>query len=173
VSEQWEPTEDEAPALVRSVVVKSGLDVPADFFDNWHWIVAVDAYDYGDPQPLADLLSQYDIYPENVRAVLADIVHGTRKPSPKRAAHAKVKGKDRMELALSALASSVVHDCIQRNASYHGDYGRRDPVDVVEENTESYRRERDALCITYGISKETVDNLRRELKSKIEKWPLL
>jgi hypothetical protein len=173
MSEKWEPTEDEAPALVRSVIVKSVLDVPANFFDNWHWIVAVDAFDYGDPQPLAHLLTQYDVYPENVRAVLTDIVQGTRKPSPKRIAHAKIKGKDRMEVALSALASSVVHDCIQRNASHHGDHSRREPIDVVEENTESYRKERDLLCNSYSISKETVDNLRRELKSKIEKWPLL
>ena len=81
----------EIDALVRGITAQKLGNLPKDFFDNWRWVVAVDAYDYGDTEPLTQLLASEREYPENVRVVLADIVAGKRKPSKKRSAHAKIK----------------------------------------------------------------------------------
>ncbi len=165
---KYQPGPDEVTLIVRGILSLSNLVVPDDFFDNWHWVIAVDAFDYGDPEPLAALLAEFDEYPANVRTLLSDIVRGKRKPNPK--AHPTVKGKDRMQAALSGEA---LRDHIDTSSVFFGDRDGEEPTDVRRGNDASYRQDKTSTAERYGISKHTLGNLCRDLKQKIERWPVL
>jgi len=170
---KYQPAADEVSLIVRGIVSYSNLVVPDDFFDNWHWIIAVDAFDYGDPEPLASLLAEFDEYPANVRVLLSDIVQGKREPNRK-AFPKVIKAKDRMPAALSALSGLSLRDHIDINSVFFGERDGVEAIAIRKSNDDSYsKKKKPAIAKTYGISVDTLDNLRRELKSKIKKWPTL
>jgi hypothetical protein len=151
-------------------VWKKGLN--PEFFNQWEWVAAVVAYDWGDPQPLATLVRERETLPDNVRVVLADIVAGERKPDEKKISQATVKGADRMAAGRWAWVLSITREFSNKNASEKAD-PRVEPADFIQALNEKNRRQRKQTADKYGISLDTLDELRREFQRKLESWPVL
>lgn len=154
------------------------LSAPEAFRAAWEWVVALDAYDYGDRRPLADLIGRDEI-PADLRKIIACIIAGDRKPNLKAAAKLKVPAAERMRIAGSL---SVVLDLGDRlrvgrdpEGLRHLDRGAdrfgQEAIDAVRWIENESRQAVDDTATQLGVSVETIENLLRELRKKIEKYP--
>ncbi len=77
------------------------------FKEIFHWIAALDAFDYCYPEPLRTLLESKEWIPEEVRPAIAKIVAGERCPNRRAATKLKVHPAQRMQLAAKVSAISA------------------------------------------------------------------
>jgi len=49
----------------------------------WPWVIAVGAFEHGDPEPLGILVVRDQPIPDELRPFVKNIVSGKRKPGPK------------------------------------------------------------------------------------------
>lgn len=78
---------------------KNFIDMPSRMNDLWEWVVALDSWDYCDPEPLSELLLKKQTIPAEFLQPLADIIFGKRKPNKRAASKLKIPARDRMKIA--------------------------------------------------------------------------
>lgn len=141
-----------------------------------NWIIAIDSWDFCDPEPLALMLRKHPI-PNELRSIIADIVSGTRKPN-KRAA-AKLKFPAAHRLLMAGLYRTIKHDVcdatIQRRTlhDYHETADARG-IEVIElrnQYLEAAKKFKSKWASNMGIGIEALDNLCDALDRKIKNYP--
>jgi len=174
------PTE---PTKLESNVVWSAMtEAPPRLNECWDWFGAVWAFDYGDPGPLSALVRSGQI-PLEFNDVVADIVSGIRKPNKKAAAKAKIPPSERANLAatLSSMYGLIEtikwgtweldRQHLKPGAITIADRLGVEPVDVLQE----LKADRDGViadaCRSFSVSQETLENLMREARQRIARWP--
>lgn len=144
----------------------------------WHWIVAVDAYDYCDPEPLSDLIVKEQIPTEFIQAV-ANIISGKRKPNKKAASKLKIPARERMKIAGAISVNLGLIDGFKFDAINPEGIGvtgigareGREPIDVKRDLESEARELMHSCCENLNISQETLENLLRDMRKKIKMWP--
>ena len=150
----------------------------------WEWFGALWAFDYGDPTPLANLIKTEPIPPEFVTAV-ADIVCGARKANLKAASKAKIPAAERATMAAVLSVMLDLRDVIKFRAwtpacdvygirfgavalSYGGAH---EASEILRTADEMGRGVVEKAAKALGVSTETVENLMREARSRVSRWP--
>jgi hypothetical protein len=158
---------------------KHYIDMPARMNDLWEWVVALDSWDYCDPDSLSELLfKEQTIPPEFLRAV-ADIVSGKRKPKRRAAVKLKIPARERMKIAGSislvlGLVDALKFDAIYpegKGSSGIGSEHGREPNEVLRELESEQRKAIESASKNLNVSQETIENLLRDFRRKIENWP--
>lgn len=157
------------------------IDIPSRMNDLWEWVVAFDSWDYCDPEPLAEMLLKEQAIPPEFLQAFADIVTGKRKSKKKAAAKQKIPARERMKTAGSiSVVLGLVHalkfDAI--NPEGKGSVGigaqqGREPSEVLRELECKHRETIESACNELAVSRETIENLLRDLRKKIDRWPIV
>jgi hypothetical protein len=151
----------------------AGMEIPQGFLECWPWIKAIHAHDFGDSAPLAAMVISEANIPANVREVLAAIVSGKRVPKAKSIKHLKIKGTDRLAAARFALMYAQIHQRVKNEAQDAAEREAAEPADLIKRYDSAYRNWQKKVYEQYGIGKETLGDLRRELERLIKEWPRL
>ena len=156
------------------------LDAPTRMQELWHWVTAIDAWDYKDPAPLAELVVKEDI-PNELKPIVSNILLGARKQ--KRAS--KIPANERMEIAKAVSGILYMIDDF-RNGKVHESYGYEketglcthsgevkgsEPSDMMNCLPEEHRKQITDAATQLNVSTETVENLLRDMRKKINNWP--
>ncbi len=161
--------------------VTNFLGMPERIHKVWTWIVAIDAFDYCSPGKLAGLVESEPI-PEELRPVIASIITGERRPNPKKAARLKLPADQRMVIAgevstilglidvfkYSAIDSSVSSE---RGAAMLAEREGIETIDMVRELEAEARAAINETAEHHGVSPETIENILRQFRQKIENYP--
>lgn len=155
-------------------------NAPKRMIDTWMWVEALDAWDYCDPNPLDLLIRQREIPPE-YQAAIADIVSGKRKQNKKAAAKLKLPAKDRLKFAAHISDILGQLDFYQYDAINPEGVGatgiaaihRKEPIDITRELEAEKKRLMTEASRDLNISLETCENLLRDLREKIKKFPFV
>ncbi|WP_377894215.1 hypothetical protein [Alteromonas sp. R78001] len=155
-------------------------DAPVRMQELWHWISAIDAWDYKDPAPLAELVIQENI-PNELKPIVSKILLGDRKQ--KRAS--KIPANERMEIA--KVISGIFHMIDDlRYRKVCASYGLGDnsgasivvaeqkviePEELIGKLHSSHAELLENTAQQLGVSVETVENLLRDMRKKIQNWP--
>lgn len=148
------------------------------------WIVALDAFDHDAPDELARLIEGQPV-PVELRPVIAAIIRGERKPSRRRAAKLKLPASERMQIAASIMAVLDLIDSFKTGTQYDDQDGwherksldiaadRRgvEPITVLRDLEARARAAYERAAASLGVSTETVENIVRELREKLNSWP--
>ncbi len=173
-------------------VVNYGRGMPDRMQELFDWVIAIDAWDYCDTEPLADLIRSTNTLPDEIRPIIADIITGERKQNKRGADKLKIlPARERMKIAGTISSVLGLIDLFKYEKFYvdgdvdgcpSGIFGiagrdRKEPIEVKRE-LESEAREvlkitKDSLKeeLDLEISIETIENLIRELRKKIKNWP--
>ena len=151
--------------------------------DAWRWVVAIDAYDYNQRQPLADLVAAEPV-PEELRPILAAIIAGDRTPNLRGAAKLKLPATERMQIAASLMAIMEIIDTLKYEAiditGAEPDLRGASMFEIVKGGTAGgimrhlegeARRAVEIATDRYGVSVETIENLLRDLRNKMQAYP--
>jgi len=128
--------------------------------------------------------------PEEIRPIIAEIVRGNRKPNKKAAAKLKLPAEERMKIAGSVsvclgLIDALKFDAIDakfpglRGASYlaESEHARgridREPVEIVRNLEGESRNVYEMGADDLGVSTETIEDLVRDMRRKMESFPSL
>lgn len=159
--------------------VTNFLDIPSRMNDLWVWVVALDAWDYCDPKPLSDLIKSDPIPHEFLQAV-TEIIEGKRKPNKKAAVKLKIPASERMKIAGSISLILGITNCIKYDAkdTYSGieqiaERECKEPIEVLRELELNSRQEIIDSSNELNVSVETIENLLRDLREKINNWPVV
>jgi len=152
--------------------VKNYLDLPRDMNDHWLWICAIDAYDYNDTAPLSKLIRESEQIPEMFRVVIAGIVQGERRPNKKAATKLKLPASERMKIAGSlSLVLGLIDAFKYQDLGGLADRQAKEPIDVMRELEADAREIMIKAANDLNVSVETIENVLRDLRKKIEDWP--
>ncbi len=143
--------------------------------ENFNWIAAIDAWDYCDPAPLAEMLKNHPL-PEELRPVLADIVLQKRKPNKKGAAKLKLPAESRMLLAATANSLLCVGEAVLKKETgiTYVEVADKKGIEVnqIRQHYQKVQKETlDKIAKILNLSAESTENLIRELKRKMDKYP--
>ena len=172
------PTEPTKPE--SNLIWSAMTEAPPRLNECWDWFGAVWAFDYGDPGPLSALVLAGQIPPE-FQPVVADIIAGKRKPNRKAAAKAKIPPAERGNLvaALSHMYDLIesikwrtwARDGLKPGVTSIADRLGAEPIEILQK----LKADRDEIiavaCRSFGVSSETLENLMREARERIAKWP--
>jgi len=148
------------------------------------WVVAIDAFDFNSRESLAGLIESESI-PEELRPVIAAIVRGERVPNLKAAAKMKIPAAERLEIAgaLSAaleLIDALKYDVLDPHGvsdecgvSVLGDQTGREPNEIMRQLEASSRLAIQMAAQQLDVSTETIENLLRALRRKMESFPIV
>ena len=166
--------------------VKNYQDMPLTMDKAWKWVVAIDAFDYDCPEGLADLLRTEPI-PDELRPIIASIVAGDRKPNRKAAAKLKIPAAERMQIAgtLSVVLGLVDELRYETIDPWHfpGYKGvamfsmcvrrgqLRDPGEISRDLEHEAQQAIELAAKDLGVHVETIENLLRDFRRKIENYP--
>jgi hypothetical protein len=159
------------------------IELPSRLHELWPWFAAVWSFDYGDPAPLAELIRAGDV-PIEFRVAVADIAQGIRKPNLRAAAKAKIPASERAKLAASisvilGLRDSIKFRALGPNESLRpgavsvGDYCQQEPIEVMREADERGREIMLMAAEEFRVSLETIENLMREARDRLSRWPVV
>lgn len=153
------------------------------YLDAWPWVVAIDAYDFGAPEPLAELMAT-EAPPEELRPVIAAIVTGKRKPNLKAAAKLKIPAGERLQIAGAVSTCLGVFDDLKRSAidpEVNDEAGvrmlaerageTREPAEILRYLEAKARKTIEWAAREAGVSTESLEDLLRHLRKKIEHYP--
>lgn len=141
-----------------------------------NWIIAIDSWDYCDPEPL-NLMIQKHPLPEELRPVIADIITGKRKQNRKAAAKLKCPAAHRLLSAgmYRMLKHNVINATLQRKTlhDYH-DKADEMGVEVIElrkiyQSKSKEFQEEWATGMRMGV--EAFQDLVLYLDDKIKNYP--
>lgn len=154
--------------------------------DSWPWICALDAFDFGATKRLSDLVASRDI-PAELRPALARIISGDRKPNAKRGSKLKVPAECRMAIAGAISQALGEIDDVEfgrlrdlskfdtfeeaRILEAMADSLRQEPNDIRNYLNDVRRNVIERSAEALGVSIETVENMLRDLRKKIENYP--
>jgi hypothetical protein len=152
--------------------VKNTGQMPSRMRDLWPWVVALDAWDYGDVEPLAELVNTSEILPPEFAPVIAKIISGKRKQK-RNASKLKIKpARERMSIAIQLSSRIALFNFFQFGA-LEGMADRQgiEPIEVKKDIQEKTRQVVKNASTDLGISTETIENLLRDFRKKINDWP--
>jgi hypothetical protein len=158
--------------VVKKVKNFSSWDLPPDMQENWKWVCALDAYDYDDPEPLSKLITSSEQIPKMLRKAVVDIIQGKRKPNKKAAAKLKVPASERMRLAGTVSCVLGIIDTFKYEGldSIASD-NMQEPIDLLREMEMEAKELIKQAANDVDVSTETIENLLRDFRKKIEDWP--
>jgi hypothetical protein len=145
--------------------------------ETWSWFKAVYAYDYDDPKPLSDLIRSEQIPPEYCDAV-ADIVAGKR-PIKRRAAAKfaeSLPAAKRTQIAASLNFMSGLRDFLMSSPQHTqnvADEQGIEPIENIQFLQNEFRQEFEKSAKSYNVSTETLEDLLREFRARIARWPVV
>jgi hypothetical protein len=140
--------------------------------DIERWSGALVAFDFCDPSLLADLVASEPV-PEDLRPVIAAIISGERKPNKKKAAPSKVEAAERFHAgavvcAVMDLIDDLNHPAITGPAA---DRMGIEPIEAVNRLNRHREKAYQVAQDTLGVSRETVEELVRDYRKKLQDWP--
>lgn len=148
------------------------------------WIVAIDAFDRGDGDPLKELFEDGEKVPPELLPIICAIRDRDRVPNQK--ARAKQKIPARKRLMGAGLASAVLglfDDAISREfePEFDGEDARfiaimadrlgLEPIEIVSRMRRGKERVKIAVAREFGISKRSLEDYLRDLRHIIEDYP--
>jgi hypothetical protein len=152
------------------------ISIPSRLNQLWPWFNAVCSWDWGEPVPLAELIRSEPV-PDEFRQAVADIVVGKRKRK-RNWQKGLIPAAERMQIAGSV--SLIVDLCrIIRTETVEGlegisnRLGNVDPIDIVRTCEATARRAQLEAADQLGVSVETIENLLREMRARIDRWPVV
>jgi hypothetical protein len=160
-------------------------DINGRMNEIWPWVCALDAFDYADPMPLAELLRGDQEIPTELRSALANIITGDRTQNRKAASKLKIPASERMKIAGSISFVLGLYGELKTEKIYD-EYGKlRRAIDIGADrkSMESIKQLRSleakgrkavkGAAEQLGVSTETIENLLRDLRKKIRNFPEL
>lgn len=148
----------------------------------WRWVVAIDAFDFNDSEPLK-IIRKAEAVPPELEHVVAAIDAGERKPNKKAAAKLKIPARERMKIAgevsvvlgfIDTLKFEEIGDGWgehRRAIEVGADRRQREPIDEIRELEAEAREMITGTADDLNVSVETVENLLRDMRRKIAVWP--
>ncbi len=142
------------------------------------WVRALDAWDYGAPSQLADLIGSGQQIPAELAGAVADIIAGRRTQKKRAKAKLRIPAAERMAIAEAVdciicltrdVRSKSVSPSLEENADRRG-------VEVIDLVRELERRAREVVedaARQLGVSVETIENLLRDFREKVKNWPVV
>jgi len=167
------------------VIINIGNGCSYKAEQSLEWIVALDAFDYNCREPLEKLILKCAI-PEELRPAISKIISGDRKSNKKAAAKLKLPAKERLQIAAALSAVCGLIDNLQYGDNFYlgteskrwgklidsvADKKRQEPIEVIRK-LES--KKKNAILITakkFNVSPETIENILRDLREKLKKYP--
>lgn len=147
------------------------FSLPANLKKHWAWFAAVWAFDYGDPLPLSVLIQDEQI-PAEFKKCVADIVLGSRKPNKKAIAKTKILANKRAEAASYISVCKTLRDTVKSKGFAEEHAKTVEPIELIRAaETELGLAAASVLNEEYGVSLSAVDNLEREAKERLSRWP--
>lgn len=141
-----------------------------------NWIIAIDSWDYCDPEPLNLMIQKHPI-PEELRPVIANIITGKRKQNRKAAAKLKCPAAQRLLNAgiYRMLKHDVINATLQRKTLYdYRDKADEMGIEVIElrkiYQSESKKRQ-EKWATNMGMGVEAFQDLVLYLDDKIKNYP--
>jgi len=151
------------------------ISIPDRLNELWPWFNAVCSWDWGDPAPLSDLIRAESI-PDEFTDAVADIVAKTRIRKPNWW-KSKLPAAERLEIA--GAVSTVVDFCrILKTETAEGLESiaarlGKEPIELVQDLEHTVRYTKKNAAEQLNVSVETVDNLLRDMRSRIDRWPVV
>jgi hypothetical protein len=150
---------------------------PKRLTETWSWFIAIYAYEYADPKPLSELIRSEPIPPEYIDAV-ADIVAGERPIHRKAAAKfpESLPAARRMQIAKSLNTMAEIRDFYLSSPQHTqnvADAQGIEPIENVRFLQNEFRQDFEKSAKSYNVSTETLENLRREFRARIARWPVV
>jgi hypothetical protein len=161
------------------------FDAPRRLCEVWEWFSAFYAFDFGDRQPLATLIRAGKEVPPEFRSAVADVISGDRKPNLKRAAKVKVPPGEAVRVACSVEGIAMLCEKFRAAPAWSGDGRHRTRLEEVADDrgTEPIQELRALQAVArdtvetaaqqFNVSIETIENLMREVRRRVEAWPVV
>ena len=158
------------------------IQFPIRVLDAWGWVMAFDAWDYGDPEKLTNLILSSEPMPDELKPALAKRLNGEKKPKKKSAALRKLPAGDRMLIAMhfsTAMWFSKANETFglapsandEKYIDWIADKERREKIEV-KRGMQRYRRvAAEKVAQRFGISTETLENIVRDMRKKARDYP--
>jgi hypothetical protein len=151
------------------------------FNEVFPWVVALDAFDFNDRQPLEELMASEPV-PEELRPAIAKIISGERKPNLKAAEKLKIPASERMKIAGSISVCLMLIDTFKYRAideryiektgvRMYGERFGKEPIEVTRELEQKARSIIENSARELEVSTETIENLLRALRAKMGAYP--
>ena len=155
------------------------------FWEDWDWIKAMDAYDFADTSPLAELLRSERAIPANIRLKIAEIVEGERKPNRKAAAKLKVDPQERLEIAAKLSYKLGVVDLYKKGPhvdleypgeghtkklDYMADESGLEPEEILRFLEQNSKKVIEETAHDAGVSVSTLQNWLRDFRKVVEQY---
>ena len=165
--------------------ISIGLLAPEEMKKYFYWVVALDAWDYCNSEPLSKLMRHHAV-PEVLRPIIAKIISGERKQKSK-ANTLKVPAGHRLLYISAIMGLEFIASLPLRNAIIvtddNGDrihesnlsmMATREGVEISEIKKEIERNKlqcRNIIANEYNVSQYTIKDLKKILKDKVNQWP--
>lgn len=154
--------------------VNLGIYHSEENLHRFYWISAIDLWECGVPSLLADMIRDEPI-PDELRYVIASIISGERQAKHKAAAKHSIPSEIRFFIAAKILYVREPFDYVERlTAGERQSLAEFMGVEVIEmlRHFRNGRKQADEFCAShFGVSVETVQNLRKSLVKKIKNYP--
>jgi hypothetical protein len=152
----------------------SYLDVPDRMQELWPWVCAFCAYDYGDAMEVAKLIRESESIPDEFKCAVADVVSGLRKPNLRAAAKVKIPPSEMMKIAGSISVPLGLCDAFKyRGVNEIAERLKKEPIDLVRELENDARKILLDAADELGVHVETIENLLREMRRRVNAWPVV
>jgi hypothetical protein len=157
-------------------------EMPRRMNELWKWVAALDAWDYCDASLICSLIENNDI-PEEFKSPISDILSGKRKQKKKAAAKLKIPASERMILAyhvsaVIGIANDIRYSTLDPSdltvtpgAVSVGNYKAIEPIEIIKDLELASRDAIKEGANQANTSTETIENLLRDLRNKINSWP--
>ena len=142
---------------------------------NFNWVAAIDAWDYCDPMPLSEMINNHNI-PLELKPIISKIINGERKQEKIGASKLKLPARSRLVIAqlileLRSIPEAALSGLTIPNYNVVADYKGIEVCELIKK----YRRylkelDQDIVEIT-GLSQKSIQNLTKQLKSKLDNYP--
>ncbi len=163
---------------------KKDIEKSNRFFSAFAWIVALDCFDFGDPEPLTELLADTNTdVPPDIRLPLSHIISGARKPDLKAAAKMKIPGGKRLQLAQIIAAGLQMIEYLKRGQvpnqngqliklnDAFADAQRIEPINHIRKQENASNNVIQRMASDWNVSDGTIRNLVRDLRFFYSNFP--
>lgn len=171
----------EREAFLENLMEGTWLGAPIRFIEMIDWFGAVWTHDYGDPEPLANMIREGSEIPSEFSAVVADIVAGRRKPNRKGEAKLSVTGRERFVLALVAYVLLKVAERERTKGEFPGteqlgyagmaDRYKLEPAEAKKLASRVRRESLQVVAEEHGVKPATLESWGWDLGKRIKNWP--
>lgn len=157
------------------------MDIPCEMKNLWHWVIALDAWEYCDPRPLSELIKSGEPIPKEFQSAVSEIILGTKKQNKKGASKSRIPSGERMKIAWHLSLILGLIDKIKFEAIYPEGTGAnglaamkgKEPVQIIRSLEAEQQSAIKSTAEQLNVSTETIENLLRSMREKIKKWPIV